>query len=145
MKRFISALFLAAVYAEEEDDEDSWDAVKGWFKDDQEPVMYDSLTAGADGSTYGLSGKYGWYTRAGIDQVFISQTVTAPASEGGFVDGAYITSLFEMEDPDQPDMGIYESVTCSVQWSTTSASGADVDVETFEMMLNEEEDFVWLN
>lgn len=64
MKRFISALFLAAVYAE---DEEEWDPVKGWFKSDQEPVMFDAITAGAGGSSLSLSGKYGWYTRAGID------------------------------------------------------------------------------
>lgn len=64
--------------------------------------------------------------------MFIAQTVTAPASEGGFVDGAFITSYFEIEDPDKADMGYFEAVSCSAQWSKSSDSGADIDVETFE-------------
>ena len=65
MKRFIAALFLASVWAEDMDDEEGggWDAVKGWFKDDQEPVEYQAY---ADAYHY-LDGKYGWYVRAGID------------------------------------------------------------------------------
>ena len=131
MKRFIAALFLASVWAEDMEDEEGggWDAVKGWFKDDQEPVEFEGVDA-ADGGYHYLDGKYGWYVRAGIDQVFISQTVTSDESLYGWVDGQYILVFAQIEDPD--NAGSYEGFYCSVQWNMDSDTGSNVDVETFE-------------
>jgi hypothetical protein len=121
-------LFLASVWAEDMDDEEGggWDAVKGWFKDDQEPVEY---MAYDDGWHY-LDGKYGWYVRAGVDQVFIAQTVMSDQDFGGWTDGQYVLTFAQIEDPD--NAGQYEAFYCSVVWNMDSDTGSNVDVETFE-------------
>lgn len=104
--------------------EEAADAASAWFWTEQEPVEFSSI---ADGS-YTLDGKYGAYKAVGINQIFISQTVT-----GLFADGNHVYTWASMEDPDNP--GMVEAHTCGVIFREANAA-ADmiqdgITVDTF--------------
>ena len=110
--------------AETTEESSGWtDSLSNWVSSEQDPVSFDSITVK---DPYTLTGRYGRYTTAGINFVFIAQTV------GGaqIPDGGMVMTWAEFEDPDVP--GNYEAFYCSVLYDTTRESSNDVDIETFE-------------
>ena len=124
MKRFAAAaLVLAFAYAQSTEDEmndkkeeaedqlaDAWEATSDWFSSRQEPVAFSSLEASGDQCS--LTGHYGWFSRLGLDFVFIRETV----GDCAMAEGNIALTWAEMDGEDEEYGATIEGFYCMVTY-----------------------------
>ena len=104
MKLFAALCAFAAVsFATDPTDEledrgnDTWEDIKSWASDRQEPVEFQSILSG---NPCLLKGSYGWFKKIGTSNVTISETVYGCE----IVDGSSVLTWAVIENPEEAGM-----------------------------------------